>query len=199
MGSLNTESLSPFGQLALKLDHDFCELERIGGQIERLPIDSDSGLDRGLKLLTQFAQHGQNIAEGIQKFAKALETARERSEGAAKVVSERALLLQQRQEVQNQMQEKFSQLGTRVQKVSSTLASFKKPAGNDFSDEEKKQMPEQLKAMDSHLIGFIEEAQTIKEEARRSNLKGVERNAESLYGTLLSARRKLSSVMGPAH
>jgi uncharacterized phage infection (PIP) family protein YhgE len=199
MKSINTESLSPFGQLALKLDHDFCELERIGGQIERLAIDSDNGLERGLNLLAQFAQHGQNIAEGIQKFAKVLETSRERSEGAARIVSERAVLMQQRKQAQDQMQEKFGQLGVRVQKVSATIASFKKPTGACFSEEEKKQIPEQLKSMDSYLIGFIEEAQTIKEEARQFNLKGVERNAESLYGTLQSARRKLSSVIGATH
>jgi chromosome segregation ATPase len=186
MGSLNTDSLSPFGSLAVKLDCDFSELERLSGQIQRLDIDSENGLDRAVKLLGQFAQHGQSITEGIQDFSKSLQAARESSEKAAALVFERALLIQQRKQEQEQLQEKLGQLGLKVKQVSETLAN-------------QSPLPEQIESLDSYLAEFMTEVQAIKDEASRTKLKGIERNAESLFGTLQSARRKLNALTQTKH
>ncbi|MBI3299015.1 MAG: hypothetical protein HYZ75_12665 [Elusimicrobia bacterium] len=45
MPSIRLEDLSPFGRLALKLDQELSELARVGGQIARVDIGSDNGLD----------------------------------------------------------------------------------------------------------------------------------------------------------
>ena len=169
----------------MKLDTDFSELIRISGQIERLEFQSDSGLERALKLLTQFAQHGQNITEGIQEFSQALQSARENSEKAATLVAERAQEVQQRKQTRDAMQEKIGQLGSKVKQLNETLSTAREP--------------EQLNALDSHLAAFIEEARTIKQEAAELNLKEIARNAESLFGTLQSARAKLSPVIATMH
>lgn len=70
MASIDKD-LSPFGQHALKLDSDFRELEELCGQIERLDLESDFGLDRAKQLLTKFSECGLRIGDGVQGFAKA--------------------------------------------------------------------------------------------------------------------------------
>ncbi len=188
----NTD-LSPFAQLALKLDQDFGALERLSGQIERLDIETDNGLEQALKLLGQFAKHGESISAGIQDFAGVLDQSRARAEQAAAIVSERAALVQKRHQEQSELQGRFNQLAAKVQEVNASLSAMKKPDGA-FTEAEKAQLTERLQAMDAHLGVFVEEAGTLRAEADRANLKKLGRNAESLQGTLIAARTRLSSV-----
>src|SRR5579864_7887089 len=156
MPSLSLDSLSPFGRLAVKLDNDFSELARISAQLQRLEIESDGSLEHAIKLLNQFAQHGQSITDGIQEFARSLQEARERSEAAAKLVAERAQLIQQRKQEQNQVQEKLTQLEEEVKAANASLAGLRKRDNGGYSDEEKLQIRAQLELLNSQLSGFIE-------------------------------------------
>jgi chromosome segregation ATPase len=183
MSTIKVENLSSFGQLAVNLDNEFSELSRLSSELERQELQSDSGLERAIKLLKHFTVHGQNITEGIQEFSRSLQEAREKSELAARSVSERAILVQQRKQEQDQLLEKLGQLGEKVKEVTKTLSAV-----------DQTQIPEHLPALDTHLQDFMSQAHTIQEEARMRRLRGVERDAQSLFGSLESARRKLSTV-----
>lgn len=191
---MKTAELSTFGQLALKLDSDFSGIERLAQQIERLDIRTDNGLEHAVKLMGQFAQYGQSISDGIQDFAKALDESRTRSEAAAALVAARAEEIQTRSREQNELQEKFNQLGAKVQVVNAGLLQMKKPTTENFSPEEREELSAKLKEMDSYLEMFVNEASCLKTEAEHGNLKRIGRDAESLHGTLISARSKLSSI-----
>lgn len=191
---MKTTDLSPFGQLALKLDQDFAGLERLAQQIERLDINTDNGLEHAIKLMGQFAQYGQGISEGIQHFAKALDESRARSEEAANLVAARAVEIQKRKEEHGLIEAKFNQLGAKVQVVNEGLMQMKRPTGEDLDPAARAEINEKLKEMDAHLGVFVEEAKNLKEEAESANMKKIGRDAESLHGTLLSARSKLSTI-----
>jgi chromosome segregation ATPase len=192
MPSIQLDTLSAFGRAALKLDTDFSELTRLGRQIERLDIDSDSGLERALKLLEEFAQHGTNISEGIQHFSKYLQEAREQSEIAAKTVSERAQLVLQRKQQQNQTREKLNQLEEKVKGANASLSGFKK---ENFSESEKRELRAELERLNGDLKTFLAEAQTIKDEAGQSNFKNIERDAQNLLDALRSSSRRVDKVI----
>jgi len=195
MNTINLEKLSSFGRLAVALDSQFLELDRISGQIERLDIESESGLERAIKLMSEFAQIGQSIGDSMQEFSGALQSSRERAESAARNVAERAQRVQARKQLQDQMQKKFGILSAKVKEVSVAIAMVKRPE----DETERNQMSEKLKEIDAHLSQFIQEAETLKNEAHDSHLKSVERNAESLWATLQSARRKLGTVLPISH
>lgn len=197
MSTLNTETLSPFGRWALQLDTDLTELKRLGAQIERLEIESDSGLEHALKLLAQFAHRGENITQGIQGFAQTLQDARSEAEAAATMVAARAQEIQARKQLQDQMQERISMLGKRVKEVSDSMTGIRKSEAGSLSEDPR--ITEQLREMDARLAEFVAEAQAIQLEARESHMRSIERNAESLFGTLQSARRKLGTVIPIAH
>lgn len=195
MSKFDADKLTAFGKKALELDHDFSELSRLSGQIERLDIETEGNLELSIRLLTQFAKHGQNISEGIQEFSQTLQAARVQSELAASIVAERAALIQKRQDERNALQEKFQQLGVKVQEVSSGLASLKLKEGEPATEEQRAQLPIRLREMDSRLMDFAAEAKSIQQEAHEVRLRKIEREAESLYGTLESARRKVGTTL----
>ncbi len=98
------QQTSAFGQTALTLDSGFQDLERIQGQLQRLELESDSGLERAKELLVEFTPASEVVVSGVQALAQALNDSRARAETAARFVAERALEVQKRHEVASQMQ-----------------------------------------------------------------------------------------------
>src|SRR4051794_29616402 len=121
MSVTTIQNLSSFGQAALALDNDFSELDRLGGQIERLEFESDAGFEKMQQLLTRFSECGQRIGEGVQTLARSLEEARGRAEKAATFVSERANQVHERHLEREQMFDRFRVLGESVRSVSSAV------------------------------------------------------------------------------
>ena len=191
--AINTKNLSPFGQSALTLDNDFAELDRLSGQIERLSIESDSGMERAKELLVKFGECGQRISTGVQSLAKSLEETRSRAETAAQSVASRAALIQERHHENERMLDRFRSLGDKVREVSTALAALKAPA-KGVTEEGKALIAKQLPEFNAQLETLTAEAQKLKDDAREANMKTLERNADSLYQTLQSARRKLASI-----
>ncbi|MFL5814980.1 MAG: hypothetical protein ACJ763_15500, partial [Bdellovibrionia bacterium] len=70
--SLQSKVLSSFAEAALSLDKDFTELDTLSGQLERLDLNSDSGLERAKEILAKFGECGGRIGDGVQKLAKEL-------------------------------------------------------------------------------------------------------------------------------
>ena len=193
MSSINLENLSAFGKVAVALDNDFAEFERLGGQIERLSVDSDNELERAQQLLAKFGECGERIGNGMQGLAKSLEEIRTHAEKAAQTVSARLPQIQERLKEHEQMKERLRALSEMVRGVSEAVGQLKKPAGEKFSDEEKALITNQLAEFDKQLGGLVEQARKLHEDARNAKMKSLERNADSLSQTLQSARRKLSA------
>jgi hypothetical protein len=117
MSAPDKKNLSPFGLAALALDAEFVELERLSGQIERIAIESDSGLERAQSLLIKFAECGQRVADGVIAFSKALQDAHVRAEKAGQTVWARAAVVRERQEETDRMLERFQMLSALVGKI----------------------------------------------------------------------------------
>jgi len=196
MPSIQLDSLSAFGRQAVTLDGDLTELVRLSGQIQRLDIESDSGLDRAFKLLDQFAQHGKGLSDSMQEFSRLLHDLREQSEVAAKRVAERAQTIVQRRQQQNQIREKLNQVEEKVQAANVELTGFRKE-GKEFSVGERARIGEQLENLNIDLKKFLLEAQGIKEEAARTKFKGVERDAQTLLEVLRTSTRRVDKAVNP--
>jgi hypothetical protein len=196
MPSLRFENLSSFGRLAVKLDEHFMELTRLSGQIERLDIDSESGLELAVKLLNQFAEHGKNVSEGIQGFSKVLQETRERSEVAVKQVAERAEFIHQRKQQKNQLREKLHQAEQNVKAANANLVSFRNNGKSEFTHEARLQIKAQLERLNEDLKRVLADVQTIKEAAGRLKFKSVEHDAKNLLDALRSSCRKIDKAIG---
>lgn len=197
--SLQSKVLSSFAEAALKLDSDFIELDQLSGQLERLDLNSDSGLERAKEILGKFGECGARIGDGVQKLAKELEEARIRAEKAAGTVAARAEQVQERQQAHDRLSERFHNLTEMVRKVSALIAELKKAEGEKMSDEEKAIVTQRLPEFESQLTLLVDEAQKLKNEAQEANMKTLVRNADSLSQTLLSAKRKISSLTPTLH
>lgn len=192
---LNPKNLSPFALSALALDEEFSQLERLSGELDRLPIDTDNGLERGRLLLTRFSECGQRVGENIQVLAKELTEAQVRAQAAAQTVSARADLIQARQQEANVLSERFKTLGEKVRKVTETVGQLKVTGKAELAGEEKALLSQHLPELDSRLGTLVDEANLIKIAAKATQLKSLERDADAMAQSIQSVRRKLGSLV----
>lgn len=199
MSSIRMEQLSSFGRLAVKLDAEFSELARLGAQIQRLDIDTESGLEHAVKLLGKFAESGKAISEGIQQFSTVLQEARERSESAAQTVSARANDIRDRKMRQADLRGKLLQIEDVVKNVNEDLSQFKRDGKSDPTDADKLQMRAELEKANAALRTLIVDAEATKESAREMKFKTLEREAQALLDTLRSSCRKVDKVLAESN
>jgi hypothetical protein len=188
----SVKNLSAFGESAIKLDGDFSELERLSGELDRLPIESESGLERARLLMARFSECSQRIGSGIQLMASSLEESRARAENAVQIVSVRAAVIQTRQQETERMLERFQALGEMVRKITTAVSQIQKPAGMELSDEERTLLMKHMPELNSQLEILINEAGKLKNDAQTVNMKTLERNADSLQQSLQAVRQKLN-------
>lgn len=191
----NTQKiLSAFGESAISLDHDFGMLEQLSGQLERLEIETDSGLERARVLLSRFSETGLKIGDGIQALAKNLDEARARAEKAAELVSTRAMEVQKRQNEAEQLLARFQQLGEMVKKITAAVSQLKKPEGGKLSDDEKSLLLKYLPELNAQLDILLGETRRLKDDAQAAKHKALEKNADSLNQSLQAVRNRLNLV-----
>jgi hypothetical protein len=188
----SSKDLSAFAQAALTLDAEFAQFERLSGELERLEIDSDSGLERGRLLLTRVSECGQRVGVDIQALASALTEAQARAQAAAQAVSVRADLVQARQQQVNVLADRFKALGEMVRAVTEAVGQLKLSGKSELSPEAKGLLAQHLPELESRLGGLIDEALNIKLEARSAQMKGLERDADSMAQSIQAVQKKIS-------
>lgn len=197
MPSIRPEDLTPFSRAALKLDQEFAELARVSEQMEGVDLETDGGLDEGVKMLNRAANCGQAIADTMQEFSRSLQEARDKAEAATKVVAERGQRIQQRRQHQELLQEKLTQVKEILKTAGAGLAGVGGAERGELTDEDRRQIASELQRLQEPMTRLVEAAQAIKTEAARSNFKRVERQADSVIDSLQASLKKIAQAIGP--
>jgi hypothetical protein len=175
-----TKRDSPLVQSVLALDHQLAELKRIGGKINSTDMTADVDVDLIQKLMARFAECGQGISEEVTNLSMHLQQAQSSAEAVAKGVSKQAELFKVRRGEQMEKLEQFRFLGEKVRVLTETTSSLR-----NRSD---------IPAFDAQLAVLIEELEKLRESARSSRMKALEKNTQSLVQRLQSVRKKLSEL-----
>lgn len=197
MPSIRPEDLTPFGRLAVKLDSEFAELARACSRIAKVDVESDGGLDEGVKLLNRVARYGESIAASMQEFSKALQEARDQAEAGTRLAAEKAQLIQERRRRQDELQEKLTRLQDEVKAAGQELAASGEPRKSPASSDEKRRIAAGLESLQAPLARFVEAAQALKAEAAQANFRRLERQAVSMLDSLQAARRRIAQALEP--
>lgn len=195
MPSVRLEDLSPFGRVALKLDNELAELARAGGQISGVNLETDNGLDEGIKILNRVARYGQSVADTMVEFSKALQEARDKAEAATGLVAERAQVIQRRRKEQDELEDRLARLQEEVKTAGAGLAF--QPQNGEPTDEDKRRIAAQLEALQAPMAAFVEKARAIKAAAAGSNFRRLERQADSMIDSLQASLRKIAQALPP--
>jgi hypothetical protein len=185
---------SPLVQSVLALDNYLAELERVGTRINSTDMTADVDVEYIQKLMTRFAECGQGVSSEVSNLSERLREARTRAEAVAQGVAVQAELLNTRRNEQNEKLDKFRILGEKVRELHTSISEFRRPQGQAFTDEDRARLTSSIPSFEARLAALIEELHDLRESARDSRMKVLQKNAESLAQTLEAVRRKLRDM-----
>jgi chromosome segregation ATPase len=176
---------SPLVKAVLALDNHLSELERVGTKINATDMTSDVDVDFIQKLMARFAECGQGIAEEVANLSRHLQEAQTHSQSIADGVGRQAELFTARRTEQNQKVEQFQLLGEKVRELNTEITRFR---------DDRTQLIANIPHLETQLTALIDELETLRQSARGSRMRSLEKNAESLTQTLQAVRRRLRDV-----
>jgi len=192
--SNKTKRDSPLVKAVLALDNYLSELERIGGKINSTDMASDFDVEYIQKLMTRFAECGQGVSQEVMNLSTHLQEARQRAEIVAQGVSAQAELLNKRRHEQNEKLEMFRVLGERVRQLNDTISEFRRPHGQGLTGEDRAKLTSNIPVFEAQLVQLIDELKVLRQSARDSHMRALEKNAESLTQTLQAVHKKLGDL-----
>ena len=176
------------------LDNHLAELERIGTKINAVDMTAAIDMDHVQKLMTRFAECGQEISKQVADLSTQLQEAQGRAEVVAQDVSRQAVAFKIRREEQNEKLEQFRVLGEKVQALNAAIREFRPPKGAGLTKEDRAKLTANVPGYESQLVQLIEELRDLRQSARNSRMKSLDKGAESLVQTLQIVRKKLADI-----
>ena len=172
---------SPLVNSVLALQSHLAELERIGGKITSTDMTADVDAEFVQKLLMRFAVCGQSVSDEVRNLSTHLKEAQGRAEAIAEAVSRQANAFSIRRNEESEYLERFRLLAEKVRALNASLT------GEDGTA-----LMANLPVIEQQLPGLIEELQHLRNSARASRLKTLEKSAESLTQSLQALQLKLA-------
>jgi len=185
---------SPLVTSVLALQSHLSELERVGSKINAMDMTSDIDVEHVQKLLAHFAECGQGVSDEVSQLSLHLQQARERAESVAEGVSRQAEVFSARRKEQEEQLEKFRLLGQKVRELNATISLGLKPQSNGSTDADGFDLRSNLPNLEQQLTALIENLHDLRNSARTSRMKSLEKNAESLAQTLEAVQAKLRNL-----
>jgi hypothetical protein len=192
--SNKTKRDSPLVKSVLALDNYLGELERVGTKISSTDMQSDFDIDFIQKLMARFAECGQGVSEEVTNLSTHLREAQARAEAVAQAVSRQAGLFTARRSEQNEKLDQFRVLGDKVRELSTAISQFRRPEGGSLTREDREKLKSSIPGFETQVAALIDELQNLRESARNSRMKSLQKNAESLVQTLEAVRKRLREV-----
>src|SRR5262249_20278043 len=140
------------------------------------------------------AECGQHIAEEMTNFSTQLKEAQTRAQTVTANVSRQAALFKERVDDLNEKLEKFRLLGERVRGLNAVIGRFKPPQGDELTKEDREAMNSTIATLEAQLTGVIEELQELRNSARSSQIRSLEKEAESLAQSVRALQTKLKNA-----
>lgn len=186
---------SSFGRAAMALDSELVQFETYVQELAGLSLESDKGYERSLHLIQEIANTRGRLETSMRGLSTSLNEVRAQNEEAERVVAERTQLVQARKESVDKMQGRFAILGGVVRELNAAMARLKEQARLELSGEDKADIAIQLPGLEQQLDVLVDETRTLVEDARKTNLKSLEKEADSLWKSLTGARNKLKLII----
>jgi chromosome segregation ATPase len=182
---------SPLVQSVLTLQTYLDELERVGNKINATDMTADVDVEFVQKLLSRFAECGQALSQEIGNLSAHLQQAQVSAQAVAEGVSRQAEAFQSRTVEQQEQLEKFRQLGERVRNLNTSVSQFRQSTTNGHAEDNRAALAASIPGIERELVALISELHSLRESARASCMKKLEKDAESLAQTLQAVHEKL--------
>jgi hypothetical protein len=174
---------------AAALDGELRRFEELSLQIKKLPLNTEKNLERAAKSLEEIADSDERLGLQVKALVAAVAHVRERQQSHATIVQERALELQARTEVYQELLKHFGTLGQEAGSINAMVQDI--AAQPRTSADERAAVMERLVTAQEKMALVADGAKALTDAANAKDFQDLARSADNLRQSLLAARNKI--------
>ncbi|MDB4997784.1 MAG: hypothetical protein JWM74_5216 [Myxococcaceae bacterium] len=181
--------LSDLGAAAAALEAELRRFEELGEIARRVPLNSEKNLDRAARATQEAAEAQERVAAAVNALIAAITVARQRQEGHAHSILERAKEIQARTGEFHELLKRFGALGEEAKGIHALVqeaAALKKEDGSVSLE-----ALGRLEQVSERMASIVTTAQDVAKDAKARGIDDIERQADALKQQVQSARNKL--------
>ncbi|GAC1520837.1 MAG: hypothetical protein NVS3B10_21990 [Polyangiales bacterium] len=174
---------------ATSLDAELRKFEDLAAQIKRMPLNSEKNLERAAKALQDVADSDERLGEHVRALVTAVTEVRGRQQTGAEAVHARALELELRTKVFQELLKHFGTLGTEAGNINVFVQEI--AAQDRSTPETRAQVIERLVTAQDKMLIVADGAKVLQDAASTQDFADLARSADNLRQSLLAARNKI--------
>ena len=167
---------SELAEAALALDRELRKFEDLAEQAGRLKLSTEKNLERATEALTRAAESQDRIRGHVQDLVAAVAATRQRQEGDAAALMERAQQIAARRKEFADVLQRMAGLGQMAKEVQEALRGA----------------TPSVQGIEPRMQQIAEEAAAIAQTAQEKEMDEVARQAEVLRQQILAAKNKIA-------
>jgi hypothetical protein len=180
---------SDLGAAAAVLEGELRRFEELGEIARRLPLNSEKNLDRAARATQEAAEAQERVAAAVNALIGAITGARQRQEGHALGILERAKEIQARTVEFQDLMKRFGALGEEARGIHVLVqeaAALKNEDGSVGTE-----ALGRLQQVADRMGTIVATAQDVAKDAQARGIEDIARQADGLRQQVQSARNKL--------
>jgi len=180
---------SPLIDAATALDGELRRFEDLSLKLKKLPFNTEKNLERAAKALEEIADSDERLGLQVKALVEAVSHVRERQQSHATIVQERALELQARTEVYQELLKHLGVLGQEAGSINALVQDI--AAQPRTSPDERAAVMERLVTAQEKMTLVAEGAKALTDASNAKDFQDLGRSADNLRKSLLAAKNKI--------
>lgn len=190
VGQLNATNKS-LAEVADGMQQELKKFEQLADGLQKAPVNSQKSLERCAKLLTDVAASDERLGAMVKDLVAVISSVRERQHAQADAIHKRALYIQERTEMFQQLMTRYGELGKAAADLNQMAQGIQAEAKNANNAEQNGTFVQGLQTLQDSMGKLAEGAEILTNVARDQDFQDISRNADSLRQQLLATKNKV--------
>jgi chromosome segregation ATPase len=174
-------------------------LEELSAQACRTKLNSEKGIARAARELTETMEQQRRLAGTLTAFGEVIARVQRREQAALEPINRHAAQIQQRMTRLAEHTQAYGALGLKANELAKLLQGLASPREPDPDDQESVEARRSrvLVEVEDRFASLFEEAKALAEVARAEEFSDVEREADALRQKMQAMRARLADLIRP--
>lgn len=178
-------------EVADGMQQELKKFEQLADGLLKAPVNSQKSLERCAKLLTDVAASDERLGAMVKDLVAVISSVRERQHAQADAIHKRALYIQERTEMFQQLMTRYGELGKAAADLNQMAQGIQAEAKNANNAEQNGTFVQGLQTLQDSMGKLAEGAEVLTNVARDQEFQDISRNADSLRQQLLATKNKV--------
>ena len=180
-------------EAALAFDEELEHFGRLAEGVRQGPLNSQKNLERAARMFDDIGESEKRLSQAAQTLVMALNAARQRQEGHALTIQQRADLIEQRTAAAAELLQRYGAMGEKAADLNQLALGIAAKNTNGERADDTELLPA-LGELRARMAEVTDDAKSLMVAAREADFEDIARQADSLRQQITAADGKVAAI-----